>query len=451
MAEIRLQIPGGWMTTQDLRDLVGWAGSAGATWFRAGDFQDWVLEDPRSTVGPPPERFARRLQGSLQSSAFAPASASTPWLTSGVWRSLLATLPDPGDLDVQLLHDAGAHRFLRWGHLRLSALRAPHQWSVLVRRPRTDRVTRLEAACHTGEIPALVDRFRDAWAAGDERAWAGVPASVSASPPQVRSEALETFHEETSSSFSFGYWKPDARLSVSRLRELAWLAWDSGAPRIWITPERVLVFQGMDRAHRPLWEQWMAANRLIGHHNELDLALQTAGWGVQARTARADVLEHLSRADLMPPSRRLVVADDELNRSDGVCALGTPLLVRTPNSWLFRSADGSRSGEGTLEEALGALETPVRAGSADPTQAPVSLEGSAHQCASCLTVYEKRWGDPGARVEPDTEFENLPPGWQCPVCGGPREGYSPVYKNSKIGWSRPEDPSLLTSSLDYIL
>lgn len=39
-----------------------------------------------------------------------------------------------------------------------------------------------------------------------------------------------------------------------------------------------------------------------------------------------------------------------------------------------------------------------------------------HKCKVCGYVYDPVMGDPSQGVEPETNFESLPPYWHCPVC-----------------------------------
>jgi rubredoxin len=39
------------------------------------------------------------------------------------------------------------------------------------------------------------------------------------------------------------------------------------------------------------------------------------------------------------------------------------------------------------------------------------------QCSICGYVYDPEEGDVENDVNPGTPFEDLPPGWTCPVCG----------------------------------
>lgn len=38
-------------------------------------------------------------------------------------------------------------------------------------------------------------------------------------------------------------------------------------------------------------------------------------------------------------------------------------------------------------------------------------------CGVCGYVYDPEQGDPDNNVNPGTKFEDLPDGWECPVCG----------------------------------
>ena len=49
-----------------------------------------------------------------------------------------------------------------------------------------------------------------------------------------------------------------------------------------------------------------------------------------------------------------------------------------------------------------------------------------YQCGICGYIYDPEKGDPDNGVEPGTPFEELPDDWECPVCGAPKEEFSPI-------------------------
>lgn len=62
------------------------------------------------------------------------------------------------------------------------------------------------------------------------------------------------------------------------------------------------------------------------------------------------------------------------------------------------------------------------------TQQAYAINGAhvAHQCSNCLTVYDRKYGDPEANIPPGVEFEDLPETYRCHVCDSPKKDFRPV-------------------------
>jgi rubredoxin len=48
------------------------------------------------------------------------------------------------------------------------------------------------------------------------------------------------------------------------------------------------------------------------------------------------------------------------------------------------------------------------------------------RCKVCGYIYDPLKGDPEHGVKPGTLFDELPPGWVCPVCFAPKEMFERV-------------------------
>jgi len=46
-----------------------------------------------------------------------------------------------------------------------------------------------------------------------------------------------------------------------------------------------------------------------------------------------------------------------------------------------------------------------------------------YQCSNCLTVYDKKYGDPEAGIPAGTDFEKLPDSYKCHVCDSPKRDF----------------------------
>ena len=44
-------------------------------------------------------------------------------------------------------------------------------------------------------------------------------------------------------------------------------------------------------------------------------------------------------------------------------------------------------------------------------------------CQLCGYIYDPKLGDPDNNVEPETEFDELPEDWVCPLCAAGKEDF----------------------------
>lgn len=51
-----------------------------------------------------------------------------------------------------------------------------------------------------------------------------------------------------------------------------------------------------------------------------------------------------------------------------------------------------------------------------------------YACPICQYVYNPAKGDPDNGIAPDTDFEDLPEDWQCPLCGVSKEEFDVVVE-----------------------
>lgn len=60
-----------------------------------------------------------------------------------------------------------------------------------------------------------------------------------------------------------------------------------------------------------------------------------------------------------------------------------------------------------------------------------SDDGISHsyQCSNCLTVYDRKYGDPFAHIPPGVSFEDLPDDYMCHVCETPKKEFRAMRNN----------------------
>jgi rubredoxin len=51
---------------------------------------------------------------------------------------------------------------------------------------------------------------------------------------------------------------------------------------------------------------------------------------------------------------------------------------------------------------------------------------TSYQCSNCLTIYDKKYGDPASNIPPGVPFEELPETYKCHVCDSMKKYFLPV-------------------------
>lgn len=49
-----------------------------------------------------------------------------------------------------------------------------------------------------------------------------------------------------------------------------------------------------------------------------------------------------------------------------------------------------------------------------------------YRCTICGYIYDPENGDPENGVKPGTDFDKVPDGWTCPICGASKDDFEPV-------------------------
>lgn len=108
-----------------------------------------------------------------------------------------------------------------------------------------------------------------------------------------------------------------------------------------------------------------------------------------------------------------------------------------PDSWRCPICGGTKKcfrplmGEGSTK---GDCELPTSDGGGKLTDAPAAAKVSdktgdadmqKYVCNICGYVYDPETGDPDNDIAPGTSFDDLPDDWTCPICGAPKENFSP--------------------------
>jgi len=89
-----------------------------------------------------------------------------------------------------------------------------------------------------------------------------------------------------------------------------------------------------------------------------------------------------------------------------------------------REAQGAGAAAGVPVSAPGPAVPSGPPKPAEPGALPPLAVPARYRCSVCGYIYDPARADPDGGRMPGTAFEELPPGWKCPVCGAGKERFS---------------------------
>lgn len=243
------------------------------------------------------------------------------------------------------------------------------------------------------------------------------------------------------------YWRNN-KFDIDFLSAACRLCQQTNVGKISITPWKSFVIKGIRSKDRILWEKLMGRFGLNLRHSSLELNWHLPVMDKEALELKRYLVRELDQQDIsthgltftIKNTERMllftsVVIEKEMSTSSQQKPLYNILYARkfNPNHSEYfpfaRKAEKSRLPDLLIKlsklyfrELEGAEEESNKffSGSEPPEPVP------SYQCSVCMTIYDKKYGDPEAGVKPGTPFEELSEEYVCPLCTSTKESFIPV-------------------------
>jgi rubredoxin len=244
------------------------------------------------------------------------------------------------------------------------------------------------------------------------------------------------------------YWRNN-KYDIDFLSAACRLCQETNVGKINIIPWKAFIIKGIKASDRIRWEKLMGKFGINERHSsielnwhlpvidpdalelkrflvrELDLQdISTHGLTFTIKTGRdmffftSIVIERQEQTDALPGERYNILYAKNFNPNNfvyltyarGVKKEIIPALLIELSKLYFRQLNPEK------EKAV------------DKKKEEVHLNGSAtsFQCTICLTIYDKKYGDPAFNIPPGISFEKLPDAYKCHVCDSPKKHFVPV-------------------------
>ncbi len=245
------------------------------------------------------------------------------------------------------------------------------------------------------------------------------------------------------------YWRNN-EFAIDFLSAACRLCQDTMIGKISITPWKSFIIKGIKTSDRIRWDKLMGKFGINMRHSSLELNWHLPVLDKEALDLKRFLVRELDQQDISTHGLTFTI------KTSGSMLLFTSVVIAknmelsSGNESIFNilyakdfNANNSEYftyAQGVKKEIIPTLlielskiyfrqlnpEKDIIEGKGEKKN--INLETLSFQCTNCLTIYDKKFGDPSANISPGTPFEKLPDHYRCHVCESGKEYFRPVIE-----------------------
>lgn len=382
------------------------------------------------------------------------------WITEGIYKDILDSFDYDPTLKVNISDNSQSFTPFFSGHLNFVSSNEPNFWYCYLRKPKTNEVHVYSKLIFTNEIVHLSkfveNRLIENPALSVSEIFDSIPDMISV--PNEKELKLPKFTLPYYEGFNrygkktwLGIYQRNEHFTTDFLLELCELALASKIGELCLTPWKSIIVKGISEVDRPYWSAILAKHNINVRHAANELNWQVEDASEDALKLKKQLVENFNKLDI---------------RTFGICfgiktipktEVFASIMVRRRRFKLFNfiptffvydisyTEDFDPNGRIKVyfsrgvqrfnlpeqlrrsvllynENYLGKVrEKPISESKNTKKSKPETIE--VHQCPSCLSVYDSRFGDNLAGIPAGITFENLPNEYVCGVCEEPKSNF----------------------------
>lgn len=387
---------------------------------------------------------------------------ATWWLKEDVYHYILDSFDYQPTLKVNIIDPIQSLVPLFTGHLNFIASKQEHYWHLFIRQEGSGK--------DPEPWPVLIHEHDIAVAANQiekeilENPGFDMQALVYAVNRKVKVHSMDSdeklvkptvlfpYYEGLNAMQNHFYWLGlywrNNRFDIKFLKAACRLCQDTRVGKISITPWKSFIIKGIRSRHCSFWDQLMGRFGINLRHSSLELNWHLPVMDEEALKLKRYLVRELDQQDIsthgltftIKTSMQMliftsVVIEKDLaasttteplynilhsrdfnpNHSEYICFARQVEKTMLPDLLIQLSKLYFRQFDISKEEKMGVVSERER-----------SEPALSYQCRSCMTIYDKKYGDPAAGIQPGTPFEKLPGDYLCPLCASEKELFIPV-------------------------
>jgi rubredoxin len=401
------------------------------------------------------------------------AFQNSNWLSEDVYKDIIESFNYKPRLKINIVDNDQTFVPLFTGNINFVNALQNNYWHLYIRFPKTKRIYRWPVLIYSFDISRLselveqvifdhADQFYDQQTSNGDILYKLVNGrqtfitQSTTEEPALKEFSLPYYEgfNRYGSKWWLGVYRRDEMFSISFLKDACTVCLQTKVGQIYTTPWKSIIIKHIEQKDRKLWDYVLGKYRINVRHASNELNWQLEDIDEEGLNLKRYLIRQFDKDDVRTfglcfaiqtwPKSELfgsVIIRKNINDSKNQRKIldRYDLLYTNdfnPNSKeliLYRS-DVQKENIGTylislckyFYELQSKEELVSHSAYREKVEKQAEIETATHeihQCSSCLTIYDDRFGDSINDIEPGIKFNSLPDNYTCPTCGNEKKQF----------------------------
>lgn len=385
------------------------------------------------------------------------------WLSEGIYKDIFDLFEYKPKLKVNISDSNQSFTPFFTGNLNFVASEIPDFWYLYVRAKQSNEILRFPVLVYTLEIPRLCQTIETLITGKvtlendiffpilDKSDFITQSISVDLKLPKFTLPYYEGFNRYGNKTW-LGIYRRNERFSVEFLEEICQLCLETKIGQICTTPWKSLIIKGIENKDRQAWDLLLGKHGINVRHAANELNWQVEDNTVDGLNLKKTVIREFDEYDVRTFGLNFAVQMNSKSEVFGSVVIKKRNSIGSllPVYDIFHTSDYNPNtreyvlfergvNKVHVAEILQRLCKKYYAGISKNLVIATKPERvieekhqhKIHQCKTCFTVYDDRFGDFFQNIEVGIPFENLPKNYCCPICNETKDKFIELISDFK--------------------
>jgi rubredoxin len=385
------------------------------------------------------------------------------WITEGIYKDIFDTFEYEAKLKINISDNAQSFTPFFSGHLNFVASSTPNFWHFFVRKPKTNQISSYSKLVFSNEISKVCKAVEEKIAENSNidinELFNAIPKIIAIPKeeelrlPKFTLPYYEGFNRYGKKTW-LGIYRRSELFSIAFLLEVCEICLITKLGEICFTPWKSIIIKSIDETDRKYWSSVLAKHNINVRHAANELNWQVEDDSEAALNLKNQLVEAFNKQDMrtfgicfgiktvhktevfasiMVQRRRFKFFNliptfyvYDISYTEDFDPNGRTKVFFDKSIARFNLSEQLRRAVLLYNRQLSENNIKNLKNQIKVTDNHESIKVNVHQCTTCFSIYDHRFGDELAGITAGVVFKNVPVSYACGVCMGPKEDFKKI-------------------------